>query len=85
MVVNEYLKLTWIRKGVVERYKTCLVINGFTENEGFDFKETFSSVSTKESFGIIMIFVIHFDIELHLIVYKLNKSISEIKQISRQW
>ena len=40
--------------GNVERYKTCLLFKGFTQREGIDFKETFSQVSTKDSFKTIM-------------------------------
>lgn len=38
---------------------------GFTQNEGIDFNETFSPVSTKDSFRIVMVLVAHFDLELH--------------------
>ena len=37
----------------------------FTQKEGIDFKETFSPVSTKDSFRTIMALVAHFDLELH--------------------
>ncbi|RVW75834.1 Retrovirus-related Pol polyprotein from transposon TNT 1-94 [Vitis vinifera] len=43
--------------GNVERYKARLVAKGFTQKEGIDFKETFSPVSTKDSFRIIMALV----------------------------
>ena len=38
---------------------------GFSQKEGIDYKETFSPVSTKDSFRIIMAIVAHFDLELH--------------------
>ena len=38
---------------------------GFTQREGIDYHETFSPVSTKDSFRIIMALVAHFDLELH--------------------
>lgn len=38
---------------------------GFTQQEGIDFNETFSVVSTKDVFRIIMALVTHFDMELH--------------------
>ena len=38
---------------------------GYNQYKGIDFKETFSPVSTKDSLSIIMVIVIHFDLELH--------------------
>ena len=52
-------------KGQVERYKARLVAKGYIQREGIDFKETFSSMSTKDSLRIIMAIVAHFDLELH--------------------
>ena len=52
-------------KGHVERYKAILVAKGYSQREGIDFKETFSSVSTKDSLCIIMTIVVHFDLVLH--------------------
>ncbi|KAH9678593.1 hypothetical protein KPL71_025781 [Citrus sinensis] len=49
----------------VERYKARLVAKSFTQKEGIDYKETFSPVSTKDSFRTIMALVAHFDLELH--------------------
>lgn len=42
-----------------------LVAKGFTQQEGIDFTETFSPVSTKDSFRVIMPIVVHFDLSLH--------------------
>ena len=67
-------------KGNVERYKTRLVAKGFTQKEGIDYKETFSPVSSKDSFRIIMALVAHFDLELHQMDVKtafLNGNIDE--------
>ncbi|KAK0589794.1 hypothetical protein LWI29_018597 [Acer saccharum] len=67
-------------KGNVERYKARLVAKGFTQKEGIDFKETFSPVSTKDSFRTIMALVAHFDLELHQMDVKtafLNGDIDE--------
>ena len=38
---------------------------GFTQREGIDYNETFSPVSCKDSFRIIMTLVAHYDLELH--------------------
>ena len=67
-------------KGNVERYKARLVAKGFTQKEGIDYKETFSPVSTKDSFRTIMALVAHFDLELHQMDVKtafLNGDIDE--------
>ena len=52
-------------KGNVKRYRVHLIIKRFTQKEGIDYKETFSPVSMKDSFRIIMALVAHFDLELH--------------------
>jgi Reverse transcriptase (RNA-dependent DNA polymerase) len=49
----------------VKRYKVRLVAKGFTQKEYIDFTKTFSHVSTKDSFRIIMALVTYFDLELH--------------------
>jgi hypothetical protein len=60
-------------RGIVERYKDRLVANRFTHThterergrERIDYNETFSPVSTKDSFKIIMELITHYDLELH--------------------
>ena len=52
-------------QGNVERYKACLVAKGYTQKKGIYYKETFSSVSSKDSFRTIMALVAHYDLELH--------------------
>ena len=41
------------------------MVKGFTQGEGIDYKKTFSSISCKDSFRIIMALVAHYDLELH--------------------
>ncbi|KAL9443977.1 hypothetical protein AB3S75_017199 [Citrus x aurantiifolia] len=52
-------------KGNVERYKARLAAKRFMQKESIDFQETFSPVSSKDSFMIIMALMAHFDLELH--------------------
>lgn len=65
MVVNRFFKTKRDSKGDVKRYKARLVAKGFTHKEGIDYKETFSLVSLKDSFRVIMALVTYFDLELH--------------------
>ena len=66
--------------GSIERFTTRLVPKGFTQKDGVDFKETFSPMSTKDSFIIIMALITHFDLEFHQMDVKttfLNGDLSE--------
>ncbi|RVW62736.1 Retrovirus-related Pol polyprotein from transposon TNT 1-94 [Vitis vinifera] len=68
-------------KGNIVRYKARLVAKGFTQKEDIDYKETFSSISSKDSFRIIMALMAHYDLELHQMDVKtafLNGNIDEI-------
>ena len=68
-------------KGNTERYKARLFAKGFNQREGIDYNETFSPVSLKDSFRIIMALVTHFDLESHQMGAKtvfLNGEIDEI-------
>jgi hypothetical protein len=48
------------------------MIKGFTQREGIDYNGTFSPVSSKDSFRIIMALVTHYDLELHQIDVKMT-------------
>jgi hypothetical protein len=48
------------------------VVNGFTQREGIDYNKTFSPVSCKDSFRIIMTLVSHYDLELHQMNVKMT-------------
>ena len=68
-------------KGNIVKYKARLVTKGFTQKEDIDYKETFSPVSSKDSFIIIMALVAHYDLELHQMDIKavfLNGNIDEM-------
>ena len=52
-------------KGKVERFKARLVAKGFTQRECIEYHETYSPVSKKDSFRIVMAIVAHFNLELH--------------------
>ena len=67
-------------KGNIEIFKAQLVAKDFTQREGIDYNETFSPVSCKDSFRIIMALVAHYDLELHKMDVKtafLNRDLEE--------
>jgi hypothetical protein len=59
------LKTKYDSKGNIERFKACLVAKGFMPREDIDCNETFSPISCKDSFRIIIALVVHYDLELH--------------------
>ena len=58
-------KTKYTSKGKIERFKARLMAKGFTQREGINYTETFSHVSKKDSFRIVMALVAHFDLKLH--------------------
>ena len=58
--------------GNIEIYKARVIAKGLTQNEGIDYKETFSPVSKKDSLRIIMTLVAHFDLELQQMDVKME-------------
>jgi len=66
LVVNGFIKLKKDVFGNIERYKARLIDNVYTQKECIDYHETFSLVSKKDSFRILIIsLVAHFDLDLH--------------------
>lgn len=57
-------------KGEIERYKARLVAKDYTQQKEIDYNETFSHVSTKDSFEVLMALVAQFDLFLHQINVK---------------
>jgi hypothetical protein len=58
-------KTKYDSQGNIDKFKARLVAKGYTQREGIDYNETFSPVSCKDSFRIIMALVAHYDLELH--------------------
>lgn len=68
-------------KSNIEKYKVFLIAKGFTQKVGINYNETFSHISMKDSFKIIMILVIHYNLELYQMDIKtafLNGEVDEI-------
>jgi hypothetical protein len=74
-------KMKYDSKGKIKRFKARLVAKGFTQREGIDYTETFSPMSEKDSFRIVMTLVSHYDLELHQMDVKtvfLNGDLQEV-------
>jgi hypothetical protein len=68
-------------KRKIERFKMRLTAKGFTQREGIDYTKTFSPISKKDSFRIVMELVAHYDLELHQMDVKivfLNSDLQEL-------
>jgi hypothetical protein len=52
--------------------KARLMTKDFTQREGSDYNETFSPVSSKDSFRIIMTLVTHYNLEIHQMDVKMT-------------
>ncbi|RDX73357.1 Copia protein, partial [Mucuna pruriens] len=59
-------------QGNIKRHKARLVAKGFTQTEGINYTKTFSPVSKKDSFRVIMTLVVHFDFDLHQMDVKIT-------------
>jgi hypothetical protein len=51
-------------KGNIDRFKIRLMAKRFSQREEIDYNETFSPISSKNSFRIIMVLLAHYDLEL---------------------
>src|SRR5262249_42322950 len=62
----------------IERYKACLVAKGYTQQEGIDYEETFSSDVCL--YTIILVIILYLDLELYQMDVKtvfLNRELNE--------
>jgi hypothetical protein len=59
-------------KGNIDKFKARLMTKDFTQREGIYYNETFSPVSSKDFFRIIMTLVAHYNLELHQMDIKTN-------------
>ncbi|GKD85997.1 retrovirus-related pol polyprotein from transposon TNT 1-94 [Tanacetum coccineum] len=80
------LTLKWLFKNkneeenMIIRNKTRLVVRGYHQEEGIDFKESFTPVARMEAIRIFLAYVAH---KFH--VYKLKKALYGLKQVPRAW
>ena len=58
-------KMKYDENGLIEKYKARLVAQGFSQQEGIDYKETFAPTVQKESLRIFLAIVAAVDLELH--------------------
>jgi hypothetical protein len=70
----------------IERYKACLIAKCYTQKEGVDHEETFSSVIRFASIRTILTIVAHLDLELFQMDVKtafLNGELDEEKYMDQ--
>jgi hypothetical protein len=58
-------KTKYDSKEKIKRFKMKLVAKDFTQREGVDYTETFSTISKKDLFRIVMTLVAHYNLELY--------------------
>ena len=58
-------KIKYDENGLLEKYKARLVAQGFSQQEGIDYEETFAPTVRKESLRIYLAIVAALDLELH--------------------
>nr|GFB35475.1 hypothetical protein [Tanacetum cinerariifolium] len=88
------LTLKWLFKNkhdeeqTVIRNKSCLVMRGYRQEEGIDFKESFALVARMEAIRIFLAYAAHkcfIDADHPSHVYKLKKALYGLKQAPRAW
>ncbi|KAH9652494.1 protein kinase domain-containing protein [Citrus sinensis] len=83
-------KIKYQSDGTIERYKARLVAKGYTQTEGIDYHATFSPVAKLVTVRALLSLAavkgwILEQLDGEHLVCKLNKSIYELKQASRNW